>query len=656
MVGTERTLTRADVTALDCLSTPIWIVDLDSGTKWWANAAAVALWGAADLDGLLALDPKGAGGAAARTRALRYRSMLARGAQIVEPWVFSPDGSAPVSMDCVCSATHIAAPDGSDPRPAMLVEARPQPEPPGDRARLVAGALQQTSLMVSLHDADGRAVLRNPACMAAFGSGASSHLGVMFEDAHVLPTIRAALATQEVYRATFFVLTRRGRRCHRIEACQTPEAVAGAPGILISQFDVSEQCENEERLAQARALADDLRWRAEAATRAKSEFIAMMSHELRSPLTVVLGMADLLLTTELTPLQREFLQTQERAAQALLRLIGDVLDLSRIEAGHYTLQVQPFCTRKLLEVVAEYGRPRAVAKGLSFDVDLTVQTDDVLLGDKERIRQIVVNLIENAIKFTAHGSVRVLAQVRERDPAQAQLVISVEDTGIGVAQEQQLAIFEAFRQADSSTSRNYGGTGLGLAIALRLTKMMGGELTLTSEVGRGCAFSVSLPLERAALRAPLVTKELETARLEARLRALAPLRVLYAEDTADTRLLVARMLTRLGLSVHTVEDGQAAVEAGQRESFGLILLDVRMPKLDGPSAALALRALQPNACIIALSADFSAATVAQTEWPAVDACVSKPIRWPELYAVIERLILSQREPPARPLSASAGTR
>ena len=339
----------------------------------------------------------------------------------------------------------------------------------------------------------------------------------------------------------------------------------------------------ERRVLASQAEIEERRRAAEAANAAKTQFLATMSHEIRTPLNGVLGMAEVLQATGLTPRQNKMIEIIQKSGRALMEIIDAVLDLSKIEAGRLTISYEPIDVGRVCEEVVGLFSGAATAKGIV----LALEVDPVLpprhLGDAGALRQILSNLVGNAVKFTEHGAVTVTARAMPRG-----VEISVRDTGIGIPPEAQERIFDSFEQADSSTTRRFGGTGLGLAIVRRLTEAMGGAVSLQSVPGSGSVFFIVLPLEpqpgSADLRQPPERP---------RSAVLRPgLRVLVAEDNAINQIVTGAMLRNLGCTVTMVDTGGAAVEAVASQPFDLVFLDVSMPGMNGYEATRAIRAAE----------------------------------------------------------------
>lgn len=338
---------------------------------------------------------------------------------------------------------------------------------------------------------------------------------------------------------------------------------------------------------------------AESASRAKSEFLANMSHEIRTPMTAVLGYADLAIDELHDPSRlADHLGVIRRNAQHLLTVINDILDLSKLDAGEMRPVVTRVCPAETCAGVAEMLRVQADAKGLSLSVLTAPGTPDAVITDAVRLRQILLNLVGNAIKFTEHGSVQI-----ELSHADHTSMVRVRDTGIGIDPEQLENIFLPFHQADTSAARRHGGTGLGLSIARRLAQLLGGDLTAQSLPGTGSVFTLTIhaPAAPAALPPPQTTTTTTAASVQ---RPLTGRRILLAEDGPDNQKLISFILSRAGAEVVIAEDGLAALEltARTRPPFDLILMDMQMPRMDGYAAARALRERGDRTPVLALTA------------------------------------------------------
>ncbi len=396
-----------------------------------------------------------------------------------------------------------------------------------------------------------------------------------------------------------------------------------------AMFDITGQ-----KAAEARAEALELeRAAAEAASAAKSRFLAVMSHEMRTPLNAIVGMTTLLADSALDDEQRRFVDTARTSSDALLDLINDVLDFSKIDTGHIELESADFDLRACVTGSLDLLRPRAEAQGLGFGARVADDVPQWVVGDAGRLRQVLVNLLGNAVKFTAAGEVRVEVDAAAADEGadEVRIRFAVSDTGIGIPLAEQDAIFEAFSQVDASTTRRFGGSGLGLAISRRLVRLMGGDLTVSSAPGEGATFSfeVTLPPGRAPARsdAPSAVD-------------VPPLRMLLAEDNPVNQRVGQRLVQMLGLDSDLASDGRRVLAAFDAADYDVVLMDVRMPEMDGLEATRRLRASLPpdrQPRVIALTANATREDEAACYAAGMDAFLSKPLRIDALGRLLRRL-------------------
>ena len=398
--------------------------------------------------------------------------------------------------------------------------------------------------------------------------------------------------------------------------------------------DITARKVAELALAHAKSEAEAARRVAEAANLAKTEFLASMSHEIRTPLNGILGYADLLLEdAKLTAEQRRQVTRVQSAGTALLTIVDDVLDFARIEAGQVELEHQPFSPAAMAESAAAVVQPLAQKKSLDLFVELDPQLPALLVGDQDRLRQALLNLLNNAIKFTPRGDIRVTVSCLETGKPGCTLHVKVADTGIGIPSDKLDRLFQRFSQVDGSVRRQFGGTGLGLAISKRLVELMGGEIGVESREGFGSTFWFTLTL-------PLAEEQTVAVGARKARPASARLRVLLAEDNDINQEIVKAVLEAAGHSVEVVSDGAEAVSAVQERDFDAVLMDVQMPVVDGIAATRHIRGLAGparNLPIIALTANVLPQHIESFAAAGMNGHIGKPFRRDELLETLERL-------------------
>ncbi|MEO5339049.1 MAG: PAS domain S-box protein [Magnetococcus sp. MYC-9] len=489
-------------------------------------------------------------------------------------------------------------------------------------------------------DVQGRVTFVNPATTALLGWRAEELLGnnghALFHHSHEdgSPYPLADCPMYAVLQQAR-VVTMEEEWLWRSDGSGFPVSMIGSPilrsgevrGVVVSFRDITERKRVEAALRQAKEQA-------EAATRAKGEFLAAMSHEIRTPMNVVLGISDVLLETELDAEQQRLVQTMHRSGKALLGVINDVLDFSRIEAGRFVISLQPFSPRHVLEETARLMRVAAEEKGLVLSIEVAPAIPEMILGDDGRVRQVLINLVGNAIKFTHKGE--IVAALTLSPQESGSLLFRVADTGIGIAREHVQHIFDLFTQADTGVSRRYGGTGLGLTIAKRLVELMGGQIGVESRLGEGSRFFFTLPFcpaGSAHLPEPLLPPGDAV--------VPRPLRILLAEDSPENQLLFEVYLKKSPHHLVIVPDGREAVARVKEEPFDLLLTDLEMPNMDGYAATRAIRQWEreegrPPLIIMSLSAHAGIERKGESLAAGCDEHLTKPIKKQELLDAIRR--------------------
>lgn len=443
----------------------------------------------------------------------------------------------------------------------------------------------------------------------------------IFYETHFAPLLQMQKTVEEV---NFTIISRNRKRIPTLTSTHQRATSDGFSTVnRMTIFNMSERKKFEEELVRERV-------RAEAALRAKSDFLSMLSHEIRTPLTAVVGIAHMLESTKLSAEQKELSEMLKSSSENLMNLLNSILDLSKIESGIVALEKRDFDCRQLVSDIVHSWQGRSREKGILVEVVFSDKLPAVLRGDSIKVGQIVNNLVGNAIKFTDKGFVRVSVLVSEISPTDCSVIFEVEDSGVGISPDQLNHIFDEFKQAEYNTGVQYGGSGLGLTICKKLAEMHGTSIQVESTVGKGSTFSFDVKFD-----IPSEVLKPASASSERNPEAIKGLYILIADDSADNLFLVRHYLKKWGVRSETASDGREAVEKVLAHDFDLIFLDLHMPVMDGYEATLAIRALsnqmKAHTPIVAFSASTTFGGQDIVETMPVNALMGKPFRPNDLF-------------------------
>ncbi|MGM0490005.1 MAG: ATP-binding protein, partial [Planctomycetota bacterium] len=540
-----------------------------------------------------------------------------------------------------------------------------------DHLAMLALVISKTKNAISILDPDGTIVSVNAAFVQMTGYQPAEAIGEPLcdlvygpdSDAAAVSAYRRALENGEELTQDILQYRKDGHTFW-VESDLIP--VRNTDGELaqwiVIETDITRRRETEESLRAAKETA-------EKGNRLKSEFLANMSHEIRTPMNAIIGMTELALATDLTDQQEEYLRTIRSSSESLLSLLNDVLDLSKIEAGRMDTEEIDFDLRELVQSTIRTFMAKAREKGLTLTAHLADDLPRTVRGDPTKLRQVLMNLIGNAIKFTAEGEVTVTVEEQWHDGDDMTLHLAVRDTGIGIPKEKRDEVFQAFRQSDTTTTRQYGGSGLGLTISAELVRMMRGRIWVDSTLGRGSIFHFTVQVKKGAplTLPPTTPKTRETPASATSDRPGAdwksaprvrPLHILIADDHVANRQLVTTVLSSRGHFCTEAADGQQAIDAWRRAVFDVLLIDVQMPVMDGFQVTAAIRkeeeTTKKHVPIVALTAHAMAGDREKCLSAGMDAYLAKPLRPQRLVELIESVasLKPQGEPAETPSESS----
>lgn len=611
----SKSYTKEDLQIFNLLQHPVWVFDIEKKAMFWANLSSLKVWNADTLEELLGRDFAGDLSEATDRRMQDHLVRLTRGEIMKEDWTCYPAGGKPTTLGLTASAILI---DGG--RVAPLVEAElPDKDQFNQSSLRGMEMLRHLPLAVSQFDMEGKKVYQNPEASNTFGSSEDATFLTRFVDREIGKCALKKAQEGNDHSVETELYTQSGSRSFAISVRRAKDPVTGDHIILDSARDITEVIKARKQTKEASL---------------RSEFMAVMAHEIRTPLHQIIGYIDLLELTPLSKSQLEKVKMVQESTALLIMIINDLLDYTKLEEGRLQIAKMNFAAKGVLDGCIAAVESECEQKGLKLVSLLTEDLPVKLKGDPNRFRQIILNVLQNAVKFTEEGSVTMTVTIVTIDAMTVRLRFAVVDTGIGIDPSHQTLIFEKYRQANASVARNYGGTGLGLAICKSLTEAMGGNISLESELGKGTTVALEIPfdLAKSDKKRPRYDDGCSSA------EESTGLHILVAEDNKVNQKMVRAMLTRIGHTVTVADNGQLAVDELEKSAFDMVLMDVQMPVLDGIEATKQIRnsgrskSMLP---VVGLTASYQHSELQFYKDIGMNDCLGKPVRLNHLKKAID---------------------
>ena len=654
----KRSYAKQDLDLFNILQHPVWVFDIEKKAMFWANTAALEIWNSETLEELLARNFSDDMSEATERRLQDHSARLTRGEVMKEQWTLHPSGRGATTLELTGSAIRI---DGG--RVAALFEAELPDSREIDQS-LTRGVemLRHSPLTMCQFDMNGNLIYQNPLSISVFGTP-DEDKGIFlarFVDRKLGNAMLEKVQEDNDYAVEAELYTKGSPKWFSVSVRKCKDPVSSESFILYSANDISEARQARQDTTQANL---------------KSDFMAVVAHEIRTPLHQIVGYMDLLKLTQLSDQQVEQVHVVQTSTASLMVIINDLLDYTKLENGKLQLENICFATRGVLNGCVAAVEREAEEKGLVLLSHLFDELPVQLMGDPNRMRQILLNLLQNAIKFTEQGSILMkvsLVNSDFNDKSRKRLRFEVTDTGIGIDPSRQTIVFEKYEQAHASVARNYGGTGLGLAICKSLSENMGGSIKLESELDKGTTVVVEIPFElppseeeRLEKRSTDKLQELpdkcSITVVSVPVAESVGLRILVAEDNKVNQKMVRSMLQRIGHTVTVADNGQIAVDELRKKDFDLVLMDVQMPVMDGITATKQIRSLgrtKSSIPVVGLTASYQPSDRQYYLDIGMNNCLCKPVRLDTLRSAIQtatagRDNYTESSPPVVGLAASS---